>query len=211
MFWTKTTWKGLFLIPVLLLGGLCWGQGEGGGGREGFRQEMEALQKKYRYNFMLRDTFYKTVEMEKQKKAPLSKVQAQKILGIVTPLRKKPKLTSDEAKQNVKKMQAVLTAKQLQTLSLMKPPSFRQGRGGSGSKSGGSGNGNRGGGSFDPQQMRQRMQQRFKDYNPFYISPKPVIPANASPEEAQRTKAFHAARKKMLTDALAVLEKKAKS
>lgn len=174
---------------------------------ERMRQEMEALRKQYRYNFMLRDTFLKIVEMEKQGKAPLTPEQARKLLDIIGPLRKKERLKSTEAKEVVQRIQGVLTAKQLQVLSTIKVPEPPRGRFGGGG--GGGPQGGPPGGGFDPQRALQRMRERFRDFNPFYVPEKPNIPPDASPEQAQRIKESHERRRKAFQEQWSVLEKKA--
>lgn len=200
-------WEWMAGIILLMVLAPAWGQPPTDFG-ERMRQEMEALRKQYRYNFMLRDTFLKIIEMEKQGKAPLTPEQARKLLDIIGPLRKKERLKSTEAKEAAQRIQGVLTARQLQVLSTIKvpePPRGRFGGGGGGPQGGGP----PGGGNFDPQRALQRMRERFRDFNPFYVPEKPNIPPDASPEQAQRMKEFHERRKKTLQEQLSVLEKKA--
>lgn len=114
-------------------------------------------------------------ELEKAKKAPLTKDQAKKIVAALSPWKAKPKMTEDEAKALYGKINTVLTTKQKNELDKMAAQGRRFGsgdreRGGAG---GGGGQGGGQGGPSDAEraQMRQRMQamQGFmKTYNPFY-------------------------------------------
>jgi hypothetical protein len=123
-------------------------------------------------------------ELEKGKKAALTKDQAKKVVAAVKPWQSKPKMSESEAKSLYMKLNAVLTTRQKNELDKMSAQNRRFGgggdRGGSGGGSrmgGGPGGGGPGGPGGSPpsaaqmQQMRQRMQKLqgfFKTYNPFY-------------------------------------------
>lgn len=137
------------------------------GGRGGFTQFRES----HKYTFMLTRMMANIGRLEAEGNAPLTKQQAKTILAVVEPLRKKPTLTQDEAKQTATKVKAVLTAKQLTEMGKMKQPERRggqgqgmgQGRGmGMGQGMGQGQNGQRSRMNFDPIAM--------KNFNPFNAS-----------------------------------------
>ena len=114
-------------------------------------------------------------ELEKAKKAPLTKDQAKKIVTAINPWKARPKMTEDEAKALFIKVNGTLTTKQKNELDKMAALRRRlRGNGEGGGRPGGGGPGGAGGpggGNFNPQQMRQareRMRGFFKTYNPFY-------------------------------------------
>jgi hypothetical protein len=79
-------------------------------------------------------------ELEKGKKAALTKAQAKKIVAVVTPWKKKPKMTESEAQSLYTKVSAILTAKQKEELASSAPdrglggPDGRRGPGGPGGR-----------------------------------------------------------------------------
>ena len=210
------------LIALLLIPSFVMAQQGGGGGANPFARigpEMEKLRKLYKHNTMLQEIFWKLIEVEKKGKAALTPEQAKKILDVITPLRKKPKLKGAEAKETIKKIQSgksALTVKQLNAMDRVKLPQ-RGGRGGgrgSGNRRGGGGfgaQGGSGGGGFNIDAMLKRMKDQMKDRNPFYMPNKPATRPGATKEEIERVQSWHNRGKKRLDDAFALLEAKAKS
>ena len=119
-------------------------------------------------------------ELEKAKKAPLTKDQAKKIVAAINPWKAKPKMTEDEAKSLYGKINTTLTTKQKNELDKMAAQNRRFSSGDRGERggggAGGQGGGPGGGGGTPPspeemkkfQQMRQKMQGFMKTSNPFY-------------------------------------------
>ena len=117
-------------------------------------------------------------DIDRDPKYTLTPAQAKKVLGVLQPLRSKPKMTQDQAKSALKGLQPILTLAQRNAMARI--PSGPGGRSG-GMGMGGPGGGRPGGGmgmggpggpggapggnagnrpSFDPNAM--------KDFNPFY-------------------------------------------
>ncbi len=170
-------------------------QQQGGG-------QFAAMREKYKYTFQLMTTARHINDLLKDKKYAPTSAQAKQLLGILKPLRTKPKLTQDGAKNVLKSLKKVFTAGQLNAMARMKskfgqgrPPGARTGGpGGPGAAGGPGAQGQRPAGQngqhkFDPNAM--------KDFNPFYTK----IPKGD-------TRA--AARLKMWNDFFAALEKLAK-
>ncbi len=146
-------------------------QGFGGGGGGGSSQRNSP---KGRLSGVIRGIG----ELEKAKKAPLTKDQAKKIVAAINPWKAKPKMTEDEAKSLYGKINTTLTTKQKNELDKMAAQNRRFSSGERGGGSGGAGGqgGGPGGGGTPPtpeemkkfQQMRQKMQGFMKTSNPFY-------------------------------------------
>lgn len=126
-----------------------------------------AMREKYKYTFQLMRMTGHIAEIDKNKKHTLTPAQAKQVLFVLKPLREKPKLTQDQAKQALKKLEKIFTASQLNAMAKIKPR-LRQGQGprmaGDGQRQGmgnnGRDNGNREHRRWDPNAM--------KDFNPFY-------------------------------------------
>jgi len=156
------------LLLVVLIAATSVAQGPGGQGGGQWSQ----MREKYKYTSQLMQMTQHIAIIDRDSKYTLTKAQAKKVLGVLQPLRKKPKLTQDEAKATLKKLKPIFTVKQLNAMAKIKPPSRgpRTGGGYSGGQ-GGPGGGPPGGGppgggqpganrpSFDPNAM--------KDFNPF--------------------------------------------
>jgi hypothetical protein len=152
-------------------------QGGGGGGGSQFRNSPKG-----RLSGVIRGIG----DLEKAKKAPLTKDQAKKILAAINPWKGKPKMNEDEAKSLYGKINGALTTKQKNELDKLSAQNRRfgsgerggqgGGQGGGGGAGGPGGGGGFGGGGTPPspeemkkfQQMRQKMQGFMKTSNPFY-------------------------------------------
>ena len=164
----------VLLVLLIAAAGLAQGPGgpppplQGGQGNSQWSQ----MREKYKYTSQLMQMTQHIAIIDRDSKYTLTKAQAKKVLGVLQPLRKKPKLTQDEAKATLKKLKPIFTVKQLNAMAKIKPPRRSPGMpgggyGGQGGGQGGPGGGPPGGGqpganrpSFDPNAM--------KDFNPFY-------------------------------------------
>ena len=163
-------------------------QQQGGG-------QFSAMREKYKYTFQLMSTARHIGELLKDKKYSPTSSQAKQLLAILKPLRIKPKLTQDGAKNVLKQLKKVFTAGQLNAMARMK------------SKFGNRAQGARPGGPGGPDGQGQRpagqsVQRKFdpnamKDFNPFYTK----IPKGDT-RAAERLKQWN--------ELFAALEKKAK-
>ena len=153
------------LLLVVLIAATSVAQGPGGQGGGQWSQ----MREKYKYTFQLMQMTRHIADIDKDPKYTLTKAQAKKVLVVLQPLRKKPKLTQDEAKSTLKKLKPIFTVKQLNAMAKIKPPHRGPGMsgGGYGGQGGPPGGGPPGGGqpganrpNFDPNAM--------KDMNPFY-------------------------------------------
>jgi len=140
-------------------------KGTRGEGASGFRQQHEQM-------FKLQHTFLTLAALEKTDKGTLTQSQAKQILDIMTPLRSKPKLTEEEAKQTLARVNKVLTAGQLKAIA-----DAESGRGDhqgprDGQRppppAGATGQKPPEGAPGPPHQPRQFDPEAMKDFNPFY-------------------------------------------
>jgi hypothetical protein len=100
-------------------------------------------------------------------KAPLTAKQAKSVLAVLEPLKKKTKLTQDEAKIAIKKLKAVLDEKQLTEIGKMKPEMRLAGPGGPGRPGGQGGPGRMPGGQPGQGGMPRMDMSAMKNFNPF--------------------------------------------
>jgi len=91
------------------------------GGAGGFSQ----FQESHKYAIMLMKMASNIGRLETETDAPLTSQQARSILAVLTPLRQRPSLSEDEAKDAVKGLKSALTAKQLTELGKMRQPQRR--------------------------------------------------------------------------------------
>ena len=160
----RQKWLAVAVAAGMIIPACVWAQGAGGfGGRSAMRNNP-----KTRLGGLMRNIG----NLEKERKAPLSKDQARKVVAAVRPWQSKPKMSEAEAKSLYMKLNAVLTTKQKNELDKMAAQNRRFG-GGGGRRGGGWGGGAGGNrpNAAQMQQMRQRMQKMqgfFKTYNPFY-------------------------------------------
>lgn len=122
---------------------------------------MSAMREKYKYTFQLMQMVRHIGDIDKDKKYTLTPGQAKQLVAVLKPLRTKPKMTQDEAKNVLKKLKTPLTANQLNAMARIKPKGGTgQGRAPSGGANSPRPNGQAGARRFDPNAM--------KDFNPFY-------------------------------------------
>lgn len=135
----------------------CFAQQRGGG-------QFGQMREKYKYTFQLMTMVRHIGDIDKDRKYALSPVQAKRVLGVLQPLRSKPKLSQDQAKQALKSLKPVFTVNQLNAMARIKPrPQGQRGMGQG--RQGGGGPGGPGGNRAG----RQRMDPNaMKDFNPFY-------------------------------------------
>jgi len=162
----------VIIVSAVLLAALAAGaalaQGPGGGGQSAqFREQ-------HKYTFQLMQMVHHIAIIDKDPKHTLSAAQAKKTLAVLKPLRTKPKLTEDQAKQALKGLKKVFTVDQLNAMAKIKPGSGQRRTGPGGP--GGPGGGGRPGGPGGPPGGGQGNRPRFdanamKDFNPFYAKP----------------------------------------
>lgn len=152
---------------------------------EEFRKWRDA----HRYTFQLTSTLRGLEELDRNQKTKLTPAQAKKILGVLQPLRNKPKMTQDDAKNALKQIKAALNVTQLNALARIEAERRNRfggpGGGGMGMRPGGPGGapggapGARPGGNAGPRpggpaSGRWQMPDlsSMKDFNPFKPNPK---------------------------------------
>jgi hypothetical protein len=181
------------LISGAMLAGPVMAQGGSGFGGGGDRR---AQTPKRRLTRLLQNI----EELEKAKKAPLTKPQAKTIVTVLSPWKAKTKMSDDEAKAIYGKVNGALTTKQKNEID--KIAALARRTGGGGNWGGGGGQGGQGGGQGGPPdaarmaEMRQRMQKMqgfMKTYNPFY-PPTKYAEFKSIPERMQErmTKSYQA-------------------
>lgn len=131
------------------------------------------VREKYKYTFQLMQMVGHIDAIDQDSKYTLTQTQAKKVLGVLQPLRSKPKLTQDQAKQALKDLKPIFTVTQLNAMAKIKPPQRGQrpdGQGGPGAP-----NGTRpGGGQGRPSGSRPHMDAAaMQDFNPFYTKVDP--------------------------------------
>ena len=130
-------------VPVLAQGGAPPGGGGGGFNPAAFMKFRE----QHKYTFQLSTTTGRgLMECERTPQTRIKPDQAKKIIGVLTPLKKKPKLTQDEAKAAIKKLQVIFDGKQLTAVDKAIQSSQRR-PGGGGPGGGAPGGGGPGGGA----------------------------------------------------------------
>lgn len=143
-------------LLVLVIAAASFAQGPGGGAFGEFRE-------KHKYTFQLMQTVRHIGEIDKDPKYALKPDQAKRMLAVLKPLRAKPNLTQDQAKQALKDIKPILTVDQLNAMARIKPMP-RGGQMRSGGASGGPPGGGQGRPRMDPSTMN--------NFNPFYTDPK---------------------------------------
>jgi len=144
------------------------------------------MREKYKYTFQLTSMVRHIGDIDKDPKYKLTPAQAKKVLGVLQPLRSKPKMTQDQAKAALKALKPIFTVAQLNAMARIPASAGGRRQGGGmgmggpggpgGGRPGGPGGapgGNRPGGpggaagrpAFDPNAM--------KDFNPFYAKAAP--------------------------------------
>lgn len=147
-------------------------KGTPGAGPSEFRKQHEQM-------FKLQHAFFTLAVLERTGASTLTAAQAKQILDIMTPLRSKPKLTEEEAKQALARVNKVLTAGQLKAIADAESGRGNRPRPGDGQRppppAPGPGQkppeGARRppqGESGQPREPRQFDPEAMKDFNPFY-------------------------------------------
>ena len=125
-------------------------QGPGGFNPSAFTKWRE----QHKHTFQLVTTTTRGfTEMERSKNTQFKPVQAKRMLAVLTPFRKQPKMTQDQAKAAIKKVSTILDARQLAAIDRALQAEQRRmaGRGGFGGGGGGGGfGGGRPGGPGGP-------------------------------------------------------------
>ena len=138
-----TLWAGLLLMVLTAIAAVAQPPPGAGGFQmtpemqrrmEEFRKWREA----HRYTFQLTSTLRTLEELDKDQKTRLTPAQAKKILAVLQPLRNKPKMTQDDAKNALKQIKAALNVSQLNAMARIEAER-RNRRGGPGGAGGGMG------------------------------------------------------------------------
>lgn len=193
-----TLWTGVMLVILTAIAAVA--QPPPGAGGFQMTPEMQKRMEEFRkwreahkYTFQLTSTLRGLEMLDKDAKTKLTPAQAKKILAVLQPLRNKPKMTQDDAKNALKQIKAALTVNQLNALARFEAER-RNRRGGPGGGPGGGGMGMRPGDRGGPsggapgarpggvQGARQgtpggsRPQMpdlsQMKDFNPFKSNPR---------------------------------------
>jgi hypothetical protein len=148
-------------------------QPPGGGGGAFNPAAFQKWRDQHKYTFQLRTMVTGGImECERSKSTQIKPAQAKQILGVITPLTKKPKLKQDEAKAAIQSVQKIFDSRQLSAVDkAIQASAARRGGGGPGGGGGRPGGGPPGGGGpgggggnrpvFDPAKM-----QNFNPFNP---------------------------------------------
>ncbi len=189
--------------------------GSGANGSGNGASQFAQFRAEHKFTFQLTQMVRKIGQIDQDPKYALKPAQAKKILGVLKPLRSKPKMTQEQAKTTLKQLKSALTIDQLNAMARIKDrPGGRPGAG----ASGGQGMGRPGGGGFGGPGMggpgmggpgmggagmgrpggqggpggTPRMDPNaMKNFNPFYKNPKAAQGPGA--RGAKRTDAFFAA------------------
>jgi len=193
-------------VPVGLLIAVAAGalaQPPGGGQQNPFRE-------KYKYTFQLMQMVGHIQEIDKDKKYTLSADQAKKVLAVLNPLRSKPKLTQEQAKQALKDLKKIFNAGQLNAMARIKPKFSSHGPGqGNGQRPPGDGqqpSGNDPGGPGSGGARRHFDPNTMKDFNPFY-APKAKTDDKSAQDRSKRWNDFFSAMEKKAKTAKAARPK----
>jgi len=149
--------------------------------------QWSGFREKHKYTFQLMQMVRHIGEIDKDKKYALTPAQAKKVVGVLKPLRSKPKLTQDQAKQALKDLKPAFTASQLNAMARIKPR-FEARRPGEQSRGPGE----------NRERRRPPDMSAMKDFNPLY---------SKAPKDDKRAQE----RVKQMNEFFAALEKKAAS
>lgn len=191
------------------------------GGPPGMGRGGMMMSPEFRDKFQLMRLQRGITQLNAKPETALTAAQAKKILAVLVPLRSKAKLSSEEAKTAVAKIQRVFTLAQVDAMSQMRPGGQRQGMGqrpgvnGGGNMGpgqnrqmgpggqrpamNGAGPGQRGpnAGARNGNGMRNLDPNMMKDFNPLYVA-KPVKKDDKMAQDrAQRLNKFFASLKKI--------------
>lgn len=170
----------VFMLTCAVIGSAAYAQSGGN------MAEFQKFRAQHKYTFQLSATVYRGFsELERTPSTKLKPAQAKQILTVLNPLRKQSKLTQDQAKATIQKLQRALDERQLsaidRVLNSSGRSSFGSGRPGGGPGAGPSGNRPSGANAsrrpaFDPAKM--------KDFNPF----NPGKPTSTNQRQIDRVK-----------------------
>lgn len=164
------------LIMALFIAGAALAQGPFGAGSSKFREE-------YKYTFELIQTMNQIDAMNRDTRSGFDRAQAKKVLTIINPLQKQPKLTQKQAQQALAKLQPIVKTskatawqKSSQTNRTHRPgESYRPG---GTDKSGRDSKSDRPDKNYRPDSQRKPdargayrpdyKPEQMKDFNPFY-------------------------------------------
>lgn len=122
---------GICIVAVIVVAFMLYSLGGDKSGQMGTRNTVRMamppqpgmlpanFQKEHKYTAQLMKIIMNIGNLEESGKAPLSKAQAQKILAIIEPLRKKDALSELDARDAVVKLQEVLTDEQKAAINSM--------------------------------------------------------------------------------------------
>jgi hypothetical protein len=158
--------------------------------------QFSKFQEQHKYTFQLMQMVHHIGIIDNDPKYALTATQAKQVLAVIKPLRTKPKLTEDQAKQALKDLKKIFKVDQLNAMARIKPPQHRPG-GGQGGPGGFSGQARPGGpgGPGGGQGNRPRFDANaMKDFNPFYSKVDKKDPRSA--DRAKRWNEFFSALEK---------------
>lgn len=178
----RFTLTGLLSFAAVLALSLPVRAQQAGGADNPMMAQMQKFRDDHKNTFALMQFFEGMIALETTDAAKLTPKQAKQILDLLTPITKKPKLTADEARGLHKKLQAVLTAKQVTHMTKMQAQKQQGGRQGGAMMGGGPGGGGPGGGGPPPGGgggagpggggVMQFDMNSLKNFNPYYLPKK---------------------------------------
>lgn len=138
----------------------------GTAGNSDKRAEFEQFREDHKFTFQFSRLVGNVGRLDKETDTPLTQDQAKKILAQLEPLRKAESMNQDEAKDNIKKLQAILTTEQRDNIAKMKERTRRfNGPGGTAGQARPSG---QNGGQASPggrQRGGFKLEQNFNPFN----------------------------------------------
>jgi hypothetical protein len=128
---------GVFYFTKQKSSGVQSGNGNGAASAKG-NIDRQQFMDDHKFTFQFSRLVGNVGKLDGETDTPLTKDQAKQILAQLEPLRTVASMTQDEAKDNIKKLQAILTSEQRDNIAKMKVPTRRlNGPGGSGGQGGG--------------------------------------------------------------------------
>lgn len=158
-------------LLTLIVASSCIAQGMMGGQGGPFAQFRE----EHKFTFQLMQMVRHIGIINDDPKHTLTPAQAKQVLAVLNPLKAKPKLTQDQAKQALKDLKKIFTVDQLNAMAKIKMPMRRPGMGGPGGPGGPGGMGRPGGMGNRPPMDPNAM----KNFNPFYAKINKADPRSA--------------------------------
>lgn len=153
-------------ILTLLVASASFAQGPMGGQSGPFAQFRE----QHKFTFQLMQMAHHIGAINNDPKHTLSPAQAKQVLAVIKPLKTKPKLTQDQAKQALKNLKKIFKVDQLNAMAKIKAPQRRPGMGGMAGQGGPGGPGGMGrpGGMGSMGNRPPMDPNAMKNFNPFY-------------------------------------------